>query len=317
METSSANKIVRIIITALFVAVMAGSWDAWWHQAIGRNTFFEPPHILLYSAVLVAIVSGVYGWVKTSEKLLRRIALLLLVIPLSAPLDNLWHSWFGVEDISSPLIVWSPPHLFLIASLIASFYLLLFFVKRDSDTSAERLLGALGIAAILWLLSFLAAPVYPTGPYELIGFWGAGILAFILAATLFAARRHISGFGSATLMIAFFLILFSGQLGEEIAPGVIILPHDHPPAWLTVFSFLAPAAFIDMSESVRAWLRGGIAGILWSGIIFGFSSQFFEPPFQYGINDAMFAVVISFAGGAAAGFLHKFFQNRSLLADNK
>ena len=95
--------IIRIIAVALFVTVLAGMWDVWWHGAIGRETFWSPPHLLLYSSVLVAIISGLIGWKQTKKKEWRNLALVLLIVPLSAPFDELWHQIFGVEKVSSPL----------------------------------------------------------------------------------------------------------------------------------------------------------------------------------------------------------------------
>ena len=58
-------RLVRFIIGALVTAVAAGTWDIWWHAAIGRDTFFEPPHLLLYAAVIAAIIAGAIGWRRT------------------------------------------------------------------------------------------------------------------------------------------------------------------------------------------------------------------------------------------------------------
>lgn len=152
MEAYQQNLLTRLTVSALFIAVMAGAWDAWWHGAIGRETFWEPPHLLLYSAVIVAIVAGVYGWYKTREKIWRRLAIILALVPLSAPFDDMWHRIFGIEDISSPLIVWSPPHLVLVGAIAASFVGLLPLIRRDIDVTAQRFFGGLTLAAILNLL---------------------------------------------------------------------------------------------------------------------------------------------------------------------
>lgn len=81
MKKLSPTFLSRLIIISLFVAVLAGSWDAWWHGAVGRDTLWEPPHLLLYGAIVVAILTGMYGWYKTRQRIWRRLAILLILIP--------------------------------------------------------------------------------------------------------------------------------------------------------------------------------------------------------------------------------------------
>ena len=301
VSNGGAYRWSRFIVAALFVAVMAGTWDAWWHGAIGRETFWEPPHLLLYSAVIAAIVGGIYGWYRTREKVWRRLAIVLTIVPLSAPFDDLWHRIFGVENISSPLIVWSPPHVALIAAIAGSFILLLPIIKRDENIVAQRLFGGFAFAGILGLLLFLAAPLQPTGPYELLGFWGAGVTAALFAGVFIVSAKWMPGLAGATLVAAFFVVLSAIGFGEQIAPDIVIQPHDHPPNWLTVFAVLAPALFIDLVKRPPIWLRGAVAGILWGGVLYGFSSMFFESQFQYTTNEALIAIFASVLGGIIAG----------------
>lgn len=93
----SSITLVRLIISFLFVAVIAGTWDAWWHGAIGRDSLFEPPHLLLYASTISAVLMGMYGWYTTREKVWKRVVLFLLLIPISAPFDELWHRIFGLS----------------------------------------------------------------------------------------------------------------------------------------------------------------------------------------------------------------------------
>ena len=310
METNHQNLLTRFIASALFIAVLAGAWDAWWHGAMGRDTFWEPPHLLLYSAIIVAIAAGIYGWYKTREKIWRWLAIVLALVPISAPFDDLWHRLFGVENISSPLIVWSPPHLVLIGAITASLVGLLPLIRRDKDITAQRFFGGLVLAAILNLFLFLATPVQPTGPYELIGFWGAGIVAFLLVGVFLFASQWMPGVAGATLVAAFFLVINAIGFGEEIAPGVVIQPHDHPPMWLTIFSLLVSVVIIDFTKRKPLWIGGALAGILWSGLLYGFSSIFFKPEFQYIAGDTGIAVFAGLIGGITAGLLVSKFYKR-------
>ncbi|HEY8476167.1 MAG TPA: hypothetical protein VIN09_04805 [Chloroflexota bacterium] len=99
-------------------------WDVSWHRTVGRDTFWSPPHLVLYAGVLAGL--GVAVW-PLAESALRprrfpgpswRVGALSLsagfllatigrlVTLLSAPFDDLWHLLYG-RDVD----IWSPPHL--------------------------------------------------------------------------------------------------------------------------------------------------------------------------------------------------------------
>ena len=310
VKVTKINKIIfgRLIAAFLFVAVMAGSWDAWWHVAIGRDSFWEPPHFLLYTSVILAISFGFYAWYHSREKVWRRLAMILALIPLSAPFDEMWHRWFGVERLDSIWILWSPPHVLLLLALAGSFYMLLSIINKDKDIVARRLFTSLLFAGILVSLLFLAAPFEPTGGFAILGFWGAGVDAVILIGILLLAKRWISGVGAATSVIAFFLVLTSIGYGEQFAPGVEHIPHDHPPLWLSIFAVMAPAVYLDLVKK-KTFMHGAVAAFLWAGILYGFSSMFFEPQFMYTLADGAVAIVASLIGGLLAGLAApKFFK---------
>ena len=149
MEKISKSRLARLITAALFSAVVGGAWDVWWHGAVGRDTFWEPAHLLLYTSIIIAISLGAYGWYKTREKVWRWLATILFIVPLSAPFDELWHRTFGVEDLTSPLVLWSPPHIALILSIVVSFIFLLPILKKDHDQQARRFFTSLALSGIL------------------------------------------------------------------------------------------------------------------------------------------------------------------------
>lgn len=293
----------RAIIIALYTAVVAGTWDAWWHGAVGRDSPFEPPHVLLYAATLTAVLLGAYGWYTTKEKVWKKIALVLLLIPASAPFDELWHRIFGVEDLSSPLIVWSPPHLAIIFALAASFIVVVPVLRRDTDPVARRLFSSMTFAGILSLLFFLIAPLQPTGPWELLGFWGAGVVVAVMVGVFIMHEGLFAGVGNVFSLIVFYLVATAISFGEVIKPGVKIVPHDHPPSFVIVFSCLLSAAVFDMSKKLPLWVRGGLVGLVWSGLYYGLSRYYFRPEFQYSIAQAIQAILVSCGGGVVIGLL--------------
>jgi len=293
----------RLIIIALFTAVAAGTWDAWWHVALGRESFWSPPHLLLYSSVLLAISLGWFSWHKTKERLWRNLAIALVFVPLSAPFDEMWHRVFGEEAINSLMIMWSPPHLVLIGAILASFFFLLPLLKQEKNERARTLLGALVFAGAYSLLLFVVAPFEPLHVHQLLGFWGAGIVSLVLGGVLLAGQRWIGGFGAAFMIALVILGLESMSFSEQIAPILDITPHDHSQSWIIVFSALIPAAAIDLLYYKPLWLRGLVWGFLWGGILYGLSWIWFEPQFQYSTAEALQATVSAGIGGFAAGLI--------------
>lgn len=295
---------LRLITASLFTAVLAGTWDVWWHGALGRESFWSPPHLLLYSSVIVAVGAGYWGWRRTRDRSWKWLATMLMLIPASAPFDELWHRIFGIEPANSPLIIWSPPHVTLVLVLIVSFLMLFFRLAREeSDVIARHLLQSASLACVLSLLFFLATPLEPTGPYHLLGFYGAAIGTGMITAIFLLAREWMGRFGSALSVAGIFMLLAAMNFGEKLGPNVLIQPHAHPPGWLMIFSCLIPAEAADLLHRKPLWLRGGLVGLLHGGILYGFSSRFFEPQFQYSSQDMWTAIIASLVAGIIAGLL--------------
>ena len=302
MKKPSSILLARIIAAALFTAVLAGTWDAWWHGALGRESFWSHPHLLLYSSVLVAVIAGMHGYFQSKEKRWRTLALVLLLVPLSGPFDELWHRFFGVEDVSGPLIVWSPPHIAIILSLVASAALLLSILREDSK-EMQMLFGGMLFASMLNLVLFLFTPLEPEGAWHLLGFYGIGFHAAAHVGMLLLAKRWISIKGAALLTTVFALSIMGIGFNEQIAEGVDIPPHDHAPPFLIVFSMLMTAVVLDVLPSKRLWLISALAGFFMGGIVYSFSWMFFEPLFLYSLKEGITAIVSSTVGAGFIGLI--------------
>lgn len=310
----SSTILTRLITSALFTAVIAGTWDAWWHGAVGRESLFTPPHLLLYFTATIAVMLGVYGFITIRAKVWKNLALVLLLIPLSAPFDELWHRFFGVEDLSSPLIVWSPPHLAIIFALVASFIFLVPLILQESEPLARRLFSSLAFAGILNLLFFVVAPFQPTGPWELLGFWGAGVMALILVGVFFGYERFFPGVGNAVSVVVMYLLVAAIAFGETIKSGIKIIPHDHPPSYVVIFAFVTSALIFDITRRWPQVVRAGLSGGGWALLLYSLSTYYFRPEFQYSGGETVKAVAASIVGGVVVGWLVTMWQRRELLA---
>jgi hypothetical protein len=230
-----------------------------------------------------------------------------LLVPLSAPFDEVWHRAFGVEDLRSPLVVWSPPHMVLVAGLIAVGTVALRLLRREPDPVGRFLFMGMAGGALLLLLLFLAAPLELLGPYHVLGPAGEAIPALFLAIVLLTMRTQIVGPGSATITMAFFLVLSAISTEPRVpALGVLVPPHEHPPTWLSIFAYVLPGAFADPlgSRGSAAVIGAGI-GFLQSGLLYGTARIFLEPAFRYDAAVGVAAVAAGVAGGAIGGVLSR------------
>jgi hypothetical protein len=123
---SSAIRISPIIYFLISIGVslqISGSnWDIVWHGVGNVETFFTPPHSVIYSGVALAIGSTIGGILQaaftiqqqkkdvtwfvlfpSSLPLSLKLAAIGCILQLSAgPFDFLWHTMFGFDGLLSP-----------------------------------------------------------------------------------------------------------------------------------------------------------------------------------------------------------------------
>jgi hypothetical protein len=149
----------RVALWVLLVGKLLGAWgltwDIQWHLLIGRDTFWIPPHLMMYSGVtagfLVAVVVLALDTRDTRRGLRRRGLVTMLgltstrgihlaawgvaLLLLAAPIDDLWHRLFGLD-----VTLWSPPHLLgLLGSAINTIGTLLIAVEAYALGAIARL----------------------------------------------------------------------------------------------------------------------------------------------------------------------------------
>ena len=119
-----------LVSTGILLAESGGSWDITNHLLNKPETFFSPPHAILYSGIALALVGAtimflhwrsysIYISTIKGEKNLELDLSIKLVISgismliLAGPLDFSWHSAFGLDGLLSP------PHLTLTIGMLA------------------------------------------------------------------------------------------------------------------------------------------------------------------------------------------------------
>lgn len=114
-----------VLVISLFGSVLeiwGGSWDITSHALGAPESFFTPPHAVLYSGVgisLIAAITALVMVVKDKEILQKSFSLGLKLIIIGSiiqivagPGDYLWHELFGTDGLLSPT------HLTLITGIL-------------------------------------------------------------------------------------------------------------------------------------------------------------------------------------------------------
>jgi hypothetical protein len=127
----SRHWVWMLLIAGTFANVFAligGSWDGAFHARYIVDTFFSPPHILIYSGLTATMISGlavlsllVIKGRKSGDGLIDNPLLLITILAnlgflATGPFDELWHSLFGRDKLT----VWTVPHVILNMNLAAT-----------------------------------------------------------------------------------------------------------------------------------------------------------------------------------------------------
>ncbi|MEM2159774.1 MAG: hypothetical protein QXN55_02330 [Candidatus Nitrosotenuis sp.] len=120
LDYSCLFKIANLVVSIGIILVTAGgSWDITNHILNKPETFFAPPHAMLYSGVGIALLGFILLFVswKKSGKLpkfqlgVRTTTIGIALLLAAGPIDFSWHSAFGLDGLLSP------PHLILISGM--------------------------------------------------------------------------------------------------------------------------------------------------------------------------------------------------------
>ncbi len=301
--TVPAYLLVRAITLALFAAILGGVWDAWRHDSGGFESVLSSAHMMIYlSSGFAALLAGLGYLNHRNESLWRRIALAFSLVILSAPLDQAWHVYFGIESTRSSWIMWSPPHLLLMFSVIAVCMLLLKQLTHDPDQGARRFLTALTGGGLSALITLIVVPFIPTGPYHVLGFGGSFFVMFAFAAFLLFMREKNSGFGFTTEVALWSLVLGMVGAWQPLTHSPDMPPHVHVPGWVLVFTFLATSLLIDLlHKHLRKDVLGALIGFLISSMLYILAHQYFGGELSYSEQDILLGILSGAVGGFFGG----------------
>lgn len=217
-----------LVSFGILLVTVGGGWDITNHLLNKPETFFSPPHTLIYFGVTLSLFGVIFsfiGWKNLQSSrnfyfLSLKIKLLGIALLVGAgPFDFVWHSNFGLDGFLSP------PHLTLILGMFLCSIGGMIGISRylKINNSKNSLLTYLLILAILpvWLsgsglISSLSLPFSNTNYFE---FNPEPTFAFLIAtlsfpflismSMLLVFRLSSFRFGMMSILGGLFLLIYS------------------------------------------------------------------------------------------------------------
>jgi hypothetical protein len=211
----------------ILLVTVGGSWDITNHLLSKPETFFSPPHALMYTGVAISLIGVIFsfiGWrnlenLKDFYSLAFKIKLIGIGLLTGAgPFDFIWHSNFGLDGLLSP------PHFTLITGMffcsVGGMIGISRYLKRKNFDSVLSYLTILAILPV-WLsgsgiISSLSLPFSSTDFFE---FNPDPLFAFVVASLAYpciisfslsmAFRLSKFRFGMMTILGGLFLLIYS------------------------------------------------------------------------------------------------------------
>jgi len=258
-RTPSTLAVARAGLWTIFAAkVVAGwgtQWDIEWHLTIGRDSFWIPPHVMIYSGVtaMVLVSFGVLAWTTARalggadrEPGMVRVSGLtgtlgyhlaawgIALTVVAAPIDDLWHRLFGLD-----VTLWSPPHLLgLVGGIVNAAACWLIACETYPEGSRARLVALVLAGAFVYGgIGFGLLPgIRIAYVYGGVRFFTYPILAALLVPLALVVTARLSRLRAAPVL-ALLVVLLLWVVGAAVARAGF--------AWLEPVSVIAEAIAKD------------------------------------------------------------------------
>ncbi len=276
-------------------------WDISWHMTIGRDTFWTPAHLAIYTGGAVAGLAcgfevlrrsfftrgapaaGVTVWRVFNGPLGGWLCIWGAVAMLtSAPFDDWWHAAYGLD-----VKIISPPHALLALGFITilggALIMAVAEQGREADRQADHDAEASGVAPyvvaytgglVLAMLSIFTTEYHDREAMHLGSFYVVSSLVFPFALVAAARSTRLRYGASATALVytlvmsvqLWVLPLFEGspKLGPIRTAVTHMVPLDFP------LLLLLPAIGIDLLmprlRERRAWVQAVALGVLFLAV---------------------------------------------------
>lgn len=268
-----------VVSFGILTVTVGASWDISNHLLNKPETFFSPPHSLLYSGVAVALIGTAvlfFSWRRLDGMIkkdfvgpVRMNVIGIMILVGAGPFDFAWHASFGLDGLLSP------SHLTLAFGMIlCSVGALLTFVrcqdKKLSSGSYDVSHFLIAVGMLPTLISFAGLFYSFSLPFSKTAYFdfnpdpfAAVIVATLsfpfLFATILSLTSHIANkkFGLVSLVGILFLVINASTL---IVTSPSLIP-------ILSFYFLGviPVVIFDVISSqarkkILNYLAGGLVG---------------------------------------------------------
>ena len=269
--------IIVILITTLFGTILqtwGGSWDITNHQLGAPETFFTPPHGVLYTGVgigLISAIMSVIALLKNKEILKKSFSLGLKLIIIGSlfqitagPGDFYWHEIFGIDGLLSPT------HLTLITGILIQSVGIVIGLTRLIPYNFKVVKPTLVFAfGVLWFITvgFIFQFTLPISTGDTMDLDPDPYVAVIIAAStmpffstliFWSSAKTIGRFGGASLVTLVFIVL---NVTSNIIPAEflwVFLPWFAIPIILTIVSDVLISKKIKFGENIAGAMIGSV-----------------------------------------------------------
>ncbi len=255
LERQRLRVLFAVALLKLFNFI-GGAWDIQWHVAIGRDSLWIPPHLMVFLAfvsglaIVVIMIAYETGLSIAGQEMPHTARLGRLRAPgayfgilfgyaaalLAGVIDELWHRAFGIDAT-----LWSPPHLLIMVATVVVDYSLLLGI-----TASARRLGYTFTwkSPLLWGIVLTGAYAYESVHFQMgeafiVGHrhGGAGLYG-LLFPILIGAFLPLSLVATIRLARRAWVVLLTAGLAlalQYVATGIAALG----------FAILKPVSIID------------------------------------------------------------------------
>lgn len=280
-----------LVSAGILLATAGGGWDVTNHLLNKPETFFAPPHAMLYAGVATALAGaalvalflplrGNRRWLWWPAKL---VVAGIAVLVSAGPVDFVWHSAYGLDGLLSP------PHFVLVSGMVAGSVgalagmILLFSrsggrgvqggIDDDSNTNDDEkrrkglpphlvVLGMLPVVlavsglAHMFSLPFSETPYFDFNPHPAFAVVFATIAFPLLLSTAFSAAPALAGRGggkrgSFGIASALGAAFVTVNTLTSIVPNDMLLP-TIPFYAISIVPIVAADALLTLWRSSRA-----------------------------------------------------------------
>ena len=180
----------KILTIFSLTMVIGGYTDAWWHVHVGRESFWIPPHLVIYSSLIVILLAFTYLYFNVNMGRSKYGVIIGFLMLLSAaPIDDWWHT-FNPPEVGLALM--SPPHMyFAIGGAIAGLHILRIVAEQTGKYGELRKYLFIHFLAG-YLMSMQAIGLIDPSNPTLLGYLGSALFAAVPTGFYIFARRTFS-----------------------------------------------------------------------------------------------------------------------------